>query len=299
MKRKAAEMGAEGIVVMMNGLPGAMGHEVSAACMRRGMQLAPIALTGAGCAATVQVSDGNGGKEQEVRLLDANTDGVDEELKALVAEHGSNLIAIDFTHPTAVNANATRYAKHKINFVMGTTGGDREALMETTTSSGVCAVIAANMCKQIVALTATLKAMATQFPGAFSGYTLSVTESHQSGKADTSGTAKDMVQYFQGLLGTEGTEFKVSDIVKLRESPKQLAFGVPEDALKGHAFHTYTLKSADNSVSFQFQHNVCGRRTYAEGVCDAVQFLAGKVAEGDGGKKVFDMIDVLSAGAMQ
>lgn len=29
--------------------------------------------------------------------------------------------------------------------------------------------------------------------GAFGGYTLSVTESHQSGKADTSGTAKDMV----------------------------------------------------------------------------------------------------------
>jgi hypothetical protein len=29
--------------------------------------------------------------------------------------------------------------------------------------------------------------------GAFGGYILSVTESHQTGKADTSGTAKDMV----------------------------------------------------------------------------------------------------------
>lgn len=108
------------------------------------------------------------------------------------------------------------------------------------------------------------------------------------------------MQYFQGLLGTEGTvEFKVSDIVKLRDSTSQLAFGVPESALKGHAFHTYTLKSADESVSFQFQHNVCGRRTYADGVADAVQFLANKVADGDSSKKVFDMIDVLSAGAMQ
>lgn len=57
-----------------------------------------------------------------------------------------------------MNPNAELYARHKINFVMGTTGdsvavfttilflqfigGDRDALMNTTTSSGVHAVIA-------------------------------------------------------------------------------------------------------------------------------------------------------------
>ena len=30
---------------------------------------------------------------------------------------------------------------------------------------------------------------------------------------------------------------------------------------------------------FQFKHNVCGRRTYGEGVADAVQFIARKAAE--------------------
>jgi len=295
-KRKATEM--EGIVFMMNGLPGAMGLEVSAACLRRGMECAPIALTGPGCPGSVAVSDGEGGAEQQVRLLNASGEGVDVEVKTVVEKYGDRLIAIDFTHPTAVNPNAELYARHKINFVMGTTGGDRDALMKTTTSSGVHAVIAANMCKQIVALTATLKTMATQFPGAFGGYTLSVTESHQTGKADTSGTAKDMVQYFKSLLGTDGDSFKVSDIIKLRDAPAQTSFGVPESALEGHAFHTYTLKSEDGSVSFQFQHNVCGRRTYAEGVADAVQFLSSQV-QNSGDKKVFDMIDVLSAGAMQ
>lgn len=38
---------------------------------------------------------------------------------------GGRIVAIDYTHPTAVNDNAEFYAKHGLNFVMGTTGGDR------------------------------------------------------------------------------------------------------------------------------------------------------------------------------
>lgn len=30
---------------------------------------------------------------------------------------------------------------------------------------------------------------------------------------------------------------------------------------------------------FQFKHNVCGRRTYGEGVADAVEFIARKALE--------------------
>ena len=63
------------------------------------------------------------------------------------------------------------------------------------------------------------------------------------------------------------------------------AGGVPEAHLKGHAFHTYTLTSADSSVQFQFKHNVCGRATYADGVVDAVRFLAAQVKAGGAGKE--------------
>ena len=38
--------------------------------------------------------------------------------------------------------------------------------------------------------------MARDFPGAFAGYKLEVTESHQKTKADTSGTAKAMAPRF-------------------------------------------------------------------------------------------------------
>ena len=43
--------------------------------------------------------------------------------------------------------------------------------------------------------------MAADFPGSFEGYTLSVTESHQSSKADTSGTAKAISATLATLTG--------------------------------------------------------------------------------------------------
>ena len=47
----------------------------------------------------------------------------------------------------------------------------------------------------------------------------------------------------------------------------QAAFGVPAEAMRGHAWHTYTLTSADGSVAFEFKHNVNGRRTCAMPPC--------------------------------
>lgn len=49
---------------------------------------------------------------------------------------------------------------------------------------------------------------------------------------------------------------------------------------------------------FEFQHNVCGRAIYAEGTVDAALFLARQVA-GGAGQRVYNMIDVLRAGAMR
>ena len=70
-----------------------------------------------------------------------------------------------------------------------------------------------------------------------------MTESHQSSKADTSGTAKAVVSHLVTLSADKFTE---EDIVKLRERELQLAFKVPETHLGGHAFHTYRLTSPDN-----------------------------------------------------
>ncbi|CAJ1426410.1 unnamed protein product [Effrenium voratum] len=169
-----------------------MGHEVSQACMRRGMTLAPVGLTGPGMPQSCQVKEG----ETTVEVTLVGEPGAQKKaLEELKAKHGEKLVIIDFTHPTAVNPNSELYAAAGVNFVFGTTGGDREKLMKVTQDSGVYAVIAPNMGKQIVALQATMERMAKDFPGAFGGYKLEVTESHQKTKADTSGTAKAMASW--------------------------------------------------------------------------------------------------------
>ena len=291
----AAAGGSAPLVAVICGLPGAMGHEVASACLRRGIEVAAVGFTGPGMPASVQVSDGEGGGERSVALIDASSgDAADAALAELTGQHGAALVAIDYTHPSAVNANAELYGRHRLSFVMGTTGGDRERLAATAGASGGYAVIAPNMSKQIVGLTAGLERMAADFPEAFAGYSLSITESHQASKADTSGTAKDLARFFEALAPTG---FGEGDIRQLRTDEDSLAFGVPREALGGHAFHTYALTSADGSVGFEFKHNVCGRRTYAEGTVDAAVFIAKRAAEGSE-KRLYDMVDLLKAGGL-
>ena len=141
------------------------------------------------------------------------------------------------------------------------------------------------------------------------------------------------------------TDFTSDSIERVRVPKEQLAGGgtshtgvspVPEDALKGHAYHTYSLVSEDGQVEFQFRHNVNGRSTYAEvrrarrirlprgcrlnlepappveppwlkrltprpllaqGTVDAAVFLAARITSGSG-QRIFNMVDVLKAGAM-
>jgi 4-hydroxy-tetrahydrodipicolinate reductase len=207
-----------------------------------------------------------------------------------------NMVVIDYTLPAAVNSNCDFYCEHGVPFVMGTTGGNRELLWRTAEEAGVYAVIAPQMGKQVVAFQAMMDHMAKTFPGAFAGYSLEVIESHQRTKVDTSGTAKAVVESLRAL---GPSEFTLDDIQKVRHPADQMELmHVPQEHLDGHAFHTYRLKSPDGSVSFEFQHNVCGRTIYAEGTVDAALFLAGKVSE-NSAKKVYNMIDVLEAGSMR
>jgi 4-hydroxy-tetrahydrodipicolinate reductase len=145
------------------------------------------------------------------------------------------------------------------------------------------------MAKQIVGFQAMMAQAARLFPGLFEGYSLEIRESHQKGKADTSGTAKAMVKYFNDL----GLPFVEADIRKEREPERQKnLWGIPEEFLTGHGWHTYTLTSADGTVRFEFSHNVNGREIYARGTLDAIAYLHAKLQQGVRGK-VFSMIDVV------
>merc|ERR1712194_568524 len=108
------------------------------------------------------------------------------------------------------------------------------------------------------------------------------------------GTAKAVIDSLKVL---SDDDFTYDDIEMVRGDQEAMDFGVPEEGLNGHAFHTYTLTSSDGSVNFQLQHNVVGRTVYAEGTADAVKFLSKKLQTEPRGK-VFSMINVLEAGAL-
>jgi 4-hydroxy-tetrahydrodipicolinate reductase len=274
------------IKIMVNGLPGNMASNVARHALADSrFELIPQSLTGPEITETETIID-------SVSFGLIQPQDRDQAVSAIKEKEGS-FLNVDFSLPPAVNSNAEFYCKHEIPFVMGTTGGDRQLLEDTVTASSISAVIAPNMAKQIVGFQAMMEYAAKTFPDLFKGYSLEIKESHQKGKADTSGTAKAMVRYFNSL----GLSFSEENITKERDPETQKnVLGIPEEYLSGHGWHTYSLDSNDKTVHFEFTHNVNGRDVYAMGTLDALIYLAKKIKQGSKGK-VFTMIDVLKGGA--
>lgn len=278
------------IQVVVSGLPGKMATllaETIEADER--FQLLAWGLTGPdmGELKSVQI----GGRQIRIYTPDESQEFLDV-IRQMQKESGkASVLVADFTHPDAVTKNAGFYCRYGFPFVMGTTGGDRAFLNQIVELSEVSAVIAPNMASQVVALQAAIEYMARTFPNAFAGFELEVIESHQQGKADTSGTAKALVASFHDL----GVNFNVADIQMIRDPGSQLDMGIPEQYLGGHGWHEYGLTSEDDTMGFTFIHNVNGRMPYVVGTLKALAFLADQVEAGAQGE-VFSMIDVLKAG---
>ena len=273
------------IKVMVNGLPGNLARKVAGYLLTDGrFELVPHSLTGPEIRESEDIIDG-----LSVKLIQADQrDSQIEQIKQSLGE----FLSVDFTHPSAVNSNAEFYCRYGVPFVMGTTGGDRQKLEAMVASSSIAAVIAPNMAKQIVGFQAMMEYAADNFPDLFKGYSLEIKESHQQGKADTSGTAKAMVGYFKRL----GISFSADEIIRMRDPEVQKTqWGIPQEYLSGHGWHTYSLVSEDQTVRFAFTHNVNGREVYVRGTVDAILYLSKKVQAGARGQ-MFNMIDVLGGG---
>ena len=273
------------IKVMVNGLPGNLARKVAGYLLTDGrFELVPHSLTGPEIRESEDIIDG-----LSVKLIQA--DQRNSQI-AQIKQSLGEFLSVDFTHPSAVNSNAEFYCRYGVPFVMGTTGGDRQKLEAMVASSSIAAVIAPNMAKQIVGFQAMMEYAADNFPDLFKGYSLEIKESHQQGKADTSGTAKAMVGYFKRL----GISFSADEIIRMRDPEVQKTqWGIPEEYLSGHGWHTYSLVSEDQTVRFAFTHNVNGREVYVRGTVDAILYLSKKVQAGARGQ-MFNMIDVLGGG---
>ncbi len=280
--------------VMVNGLPGKMARQVVERILRDDKyKLVTGSLTGP------EITDEDYITENGTKISLIPPD-FKEQIKPW-SEIGQAEIMIDYTEPKAVNGNAEFYCQKGYPFIMGTTGGDRELLYKTVEASQIPALISPNMSPQIVAFMAAIQYLAEMFPGVMRGFEMSVVESHQRTKKDTSGTAKEVIKLFNGL----GIEFEPDQIQMIREPLQQLeSLKIPREFIEGHAWHTYMVKSRDLGVTLGFTHNVNGRATYVDGTIMALDFMYYRVREyqkimaevkAPTVGRVYTMVDVIKA----
>ena len=262
--------------LLISGLPGRMAVEV--ARLARGTD--DLAVQRVGLSSSVRHGSRCAVDAMEIKLVAPGRESI---------RLPRGTIAVDYSTPGAALDNARWFIAHGLPFVMGTTGFDPAELEPLMRKASAPAVVAPNMAPPIVLLQAALRWLADEFPGACRGATLSVRESHQQGKRDTSGTARALVGYFQQL----GIDFDESRIEALRDPQRQRKeLAVPEAFLGAHAFHRYELDAAHDTVGLVLEHNVLGRRVYAEGTLRAVRFLRARIEAGVAGV-IFGMEDVL------
>jgi len=280
------------INIMMSGLPGKMATLVAEKIIKqKDMHLDSYALTGPGIIKERFNGNPSYFLTENFPVILSEPENHERAIKLCKEDEQDESIdmIVDYSQPDVANRNAELYCKHQIPFVMGTTGGDRKKLEEVVKNSEISAVIAPNMAKQIVGFQAMMQYASENFPNLFKDYELKIFESHQQGKKDTSGTAKAMVSYFNKL----GIPFSVEQIKMIRDPDVQRTMGVPEEYLSGHGWHLYGFRSKDDTVFFQFTHNVNGRDIYADGTLDAIRFLNKKFYQERQKGKVYSMIDVL------
>ncbi len=266
----------EKIIVMLAGLPGKMATLVAEAIVcQEDMELYSCALGKEGCIYNLT-------PVRDVQLFPAHM----HERVMRSANPPINMI-VDFTLPNLVNRNTELYCSMGVPFIMGTTGGNRQKLVETIKASEISAVVDTNMAMPVVIFQAMVRFVAENFKHSLEGFKLVIRESHQAQKLDLSGTAVSMLESFKAL----GIPFIKEQIIMVRDPVVQeVEMRIPVAYLSGHGYHTYTLLSPDGTVMLQFTHNILGRNAYIDGVLRAIRFLS--THKGEKGK-VFSMVDVL------
>ena len=136
--------------MMVNGLPGKMATEAARAIadLPDEFHLIPTSYTGP---EVTEETFRPEGMQTTFTLIKPNAR---EEDISVLKEIEGHFIAVDFAalkaNPMTPNEQVDFYCRHSIDLVMGATGGDRTALEERIRNSGVIAVVAPNMAREIV-----------------------------------------------------------------------------------------------------------------------------------------------------
>ena len=280
--------------IMINGLPGKMASLICNAVFERQMEssgqieLVYEALTGPDMGTTFDCDS----KPIWLRAPEKHASC----LKEVKAEH-PNLIAIDFVKGKGQgDKNAQMYFENRIPFIMGSTGiEDYNVLDLAAKHTNTPCVAFPNMDKRIVIWMEMFKYAAENFSGSFADMSeLSLLESHQAAKEDTSGTMKQMIGHLSALTGKKLT---IDDITKIRDKKAQRKLlEVPEKWLGQHAYHFFAFNDPYGQDSERLEFRRHGGKTYVEGTMTALDFLI-DVIENKKEARRYEMIDVLRKSA--
>lgn len=267
---RETEINEQRTPILVSGLPGRMATLVAEALAHdEHFVIAPVGVTSARHRRTSHTL----GENHRVNLVDY-----------CPFDLATGTIAVDYTTPQSAETNAISYTQLKVPFVMGTTGGNREAIEDLVRNSETSAVIAPNMATSVVEVQDELNRLIETSPEHFRDWHITIRESHQAAKRDVSGTARA----FQAQLETLGAVMD-GEIESVRDPERQRELGI--QSLDGHAYHWITLTSPTGETR-EYRTAIEGRQPYVEGTLMAIRFLERRMKEGSHGE-VFTMSDVI------
>jgi len=190
-----------------------------------------------------------------------------------------NVMAVDFTTPSAYVDNCNFFIDNDIPFIIGTTGvtdEDIDKIASKIKTSKISAIIDQNMSVELILVSSALKCLAEKFPNALKDHAGYGFESHQYGKKDD----------------ISGTLIKWGNLIKKLGVDFYMAKG-DRTSRFGHAYHDLTILNNKGNVRLKLRTEVEGRDTYAQGSLLAIRFLSKMLVKEKG--KVYSMTEVLGS----
>lgn len=168
--------------------------------------------------------------------------------KDLVGDNmGQNTIAVHCGSGRELPDLLAWCEKHQVALVQASTGQTLPAEVKTAV------ITTPNLIGAIVKFIVALGWITALYPNA----QIRIVESHQKEKKSVPGTAREIATAMN--VPTE-------EIVSVREEKKQLAMGVPEEHLDGHAYHFITIEV--DGMTIRLQTEVNGREPYGYGLIE-------------------------------
>lgn len=181
-------------------------------------------------------------------------------------------VAIEFSAPTEVLKNVEFLASKGINVVCGTTGWyDKTGKIEAIIKKYNTGFIYASNFSVGVNLFFRIIKDAAKVMNKFSGYDVSITETHHTQKLDKpSGTAIRTAEYLM-----ENLDGKKKNYVSDNESPSADELNIVSHRIENVVgIHEVTFDSEADSITLT--HNAKSRRGFAEGALLAAEYIHNK-----------------------